>query len=83
MWDLSFQTRDRTFISFVGRRNLNHWATREVPFLALFEEGFEVFNSKATTEEMKYNTTRILIQVHYSNTHTHTQSRKSNDIWLC
>ena len=62
--NLSSQTRDRTCIPYVGRQSLNHWATKEVPFLALFEEVLKIFNSKATTEEMKYNTTRILIQVH-------------------
>ena len=36
-------------------------------FLAL-SEGFEDFNSKATTEGMKYNTIRIFLQVHCSTT---------------
>ena len=28
----SSQTRDRTHVPCIGRRILNHWATREVPF---------------------------------------------------
>ena len=32
MWDLSSPTRDRTHTPCTGRRNLNHWTTREVPY---------------------------------------------------
>ena len=31
MWDLSSLTRDRTHSPLIGRQNLNHWTTREVP----------------------------------------------------
>ena len=31
--DLSSQNRDRTRVPCIGRRILNHWTTREVPFL--------------------------------------------------
>ena len=34
MWDLSSRARDQTHIPCVGRRILNHWATREVPLCA-------------------------------------------------
>ena len=30
MWDLSSPTRDGTRVPCIGRRSLNHWATREV-----------------------------------------------------
>ena len=36
MWDLSALTRDRTRVSCIGRRILNHWTTREVPNLDFF-----------------------------------------------
>ena len=38
MWDLSSPTRDRTRISCIGRRILNHWTTREVPVSLLLLE---------------------------------------------
>ena len=31
--DLSSQTRDRTHVSFIGRWILNHWTTREAPWI--------------------------------------------------
>ena len=31
VWDLSFPTRDQTYVSCTGRQTLNHWTTREVP----------------------------------------------------
>ena len=30
MWDLSFPTRDRTCILYIGRQILNHWTTRGI-----------------------------------------------------
>ena len=33
MWDLSSLTKDRTLIPCIGRQNLNHWTSREVPRL--------------------------------------------------
>ena len=33
MWDLSSPTRDRTRTPCIGRRSLNHWIAREVPYL--------------------------------------------------
>ena len=30
MWDLSSLTRDQTLVPYIGRRILNHWATRQV-----------------------------------------------------
>ena len=45
-WDLSSSARDRTLIPCIARRILNHWATREVPFLFIvkyyWENGFEI-----------------------------------------
>ena len=32
MWDLSSLTRDCTLVPCIGRRFLNHWVTREVPY---------------------------------------------------
>ena len=34
MWDLSFPTRDQTCDPVQWKQILNHWATREVPYLA-------------------------------------------------
>ena len=31
LWDLSCPTRDQTCILWIGKWNLNHWTTREVP----------------------------------------------------
>ena len=31
MWDLSFPTGDQTHTPCIGRQNLNHWATRDIP----------------------------------------------------
>ena len=31
MWDLIFLTRDRTYVPYIGRQSLNHWATKEFP----------------------------------------------------
>ena len=31
MWDLSSRTRNQTQTLCIGRRNLNHWPTREAP----------------------------------------------------
>ena len=42
MWNLSSVTRDRTRSPCIGRWNLNHWTTREVP-LALFFRLFLFF----------------------------------------
>ena len=36
LWDLSSQTRDQTHIPWIGRPILNHWTTREFPFLGRF-----------------------------------------------
>jgi len=33
MWDLSSPVRDQTHIPCIGRQILNHWTTKEVPFL--------------------------------------------------
>ena len=33
MWDLSFLTQDWTHIPWTGRQSLNHWTTREVPWI--------------------------------------------------
>ena len=33
MWDLSSLTRDRTHVPCIGRWILNHWTTREVPYI--------------------------------------------------
>ena len=33
MWDLSSLTRDGTCTLCIGRQSLNHWTTREVPFI--------------------------------------------------
>ena len=35
MWDLSSPTRDRTHTPCIGRRSLNHWATRKAPKLTI------------------------------------------------
>lgn len=31
MWDLSSPTKNQTHIPCIGRQNLHHWATRQVP----------------------------------------------------
>ena len=36
MWDLSSPARDQTCTPYIGKQILNHWTTREVPFLFLF-----------------------------------------------
>ena len=38
MWDLSFLTKDRTWVPWSGReaQSLNHWTTREVPVFFCF-----------------------------------------------
>ena len=36
MWDLNFQTRDRTSVLCIGRQILNHWAAREIHFTSIF-----------------------------------------------
>ena len=36
VWDLSSQTRDWTCAVCLGRRNRNHWTTREVPLFSLY-----------------------------------------------
>ena len=33
MWDLSFLTRDQTYVACMARQILNQWTTREVPRL--------------------------------------------------
>ena len=39
MWDPSSPTRDWTCTSCIGRRSLNHWTRREVPWQRLFFRG--------------------------------------------
>ena len=41
MWDLSFLTRDRTYIPCTGRLSLNHWTSREVLALLVFIVGIK------------------------------------------
>ena len=36
-WDLSSVTRDLIHVLCIGRQNLNHWITREVPIPTLFK----------------------------------------------
>ena len=36
MWDLSSLTRNQTYAPAVEVQSLNHWTTREVPFVAYF-----------------------------------------------
>ena len=43
MWDLSFQTRDGTCTSCIGRRSLNHWTTREIPWWWSFSRLFKLY----------------------------------------
>ena len=35
-WDPSFPTSKHTYTRYIGRRNLNHWPTREVPSPSIF-----------------------------------------------
>ena len=39
MWDLSSLTRDQTCVSCIGSQILNHWTTRKVLSLAVWEKG--------------------------------------------
>ena len=36
MWDLSPPTRDQTHTPCLGRRSLNHWTARELPWVLFF-----------------------------------------------
>ena len=36
--DFSSPTRDQTCIPCIGRQILNHWTTREVPFITFLDE---------------------------------------------
>ena len=38
VWDLGSLTRDRTYTPCVGRRCLNHWTAREIPWLVVEEK---------------------------------------------
>ena len=42
MWDLSSLTRNRTHTPCIGRWNLNHWTTRELPHTP-FDSSFPTF----------------------------------------
>ena len=46
--NLSFQTRDRTCTSCIGRWSLNHWTTREVTLFLIFEDVHTDFHSGCT-----------------------------------
>ena len=38
VWDLSSRARDQTHVCFIGRWNLNHWTTREIPLLCFYRQ---------------------------------------------
>ena len=42
VWDLSSRTRDQTHVCFIGRWNLNHWTTREIPLLCFYREATQL-----------------------------------------
>ena len=50
MWDLSSPTRDRTRTPCLGRKSVNHWTAREVPWF--FVSFFFFFNFKLSNNLM-------------------------------
>ena len=52
-WDLSSPTRDGTRTACIGRRSLNHWTTREVPWPPSFKRIGFIF--KTLKSLLKFN----------------------------
>ena len=44
MWDLSFLTRDKTYVPCIARQILNHWTTRENHIFLFFISSSLTFN---------------------------------------
>ena len=53
MWDLGSLSRDRTCTPCVGRQCLNHWTTREIPWLVLEEKEDDKWSDHWKTRENK------------------------------
>ena len=52
MWDLSSLTKDRTCTPCIGRRSLNHWTAREVPWSSIFYTPLPSFSLFSGSLEM-------------------------------
>ena len=83
MWDLSSPIKDRTQVPCTGRWILNHWTTREVPFVLLI--CISLMSNNNMEKEMATHSSTLAWKITWTSVHGVAKSwtRLSDFTYLC